>query len=251
MSMGFLCVLNLLADELNFSEKKVKRQKDDGFLLKDPELYIAQGIRKPQAAIDKSDHGNVKFDEGSYKKFIFTSHKNIPDNPDQDIGADDSDEEYPDGGLVDDDDDDDDADDDKDNTGEGLNDKFKTGSLNKIFEPYDFQNMSKLIFAKPPLRFQEIPNGKQMSEEKVMVPSDVKEPLGKHAVSEGIFWSTYVEKMVPKGRSSKKNIDIDHRRYLLSKSKSYKYLLYIEMTNGRGIYHISLLSANMTGKIWN
>lgn len=205
MTMGFLCILNLLAHELNFSEKTAKKQNENRFVLQDPELYIAQGIRKPQAAVDKSDHDNVNLEYGSHRKFVFTSHNNIPENEDLNIGADDSDEEYSNGGVKGEEEGDDGDDDDIDDTvdewkGDNL-DIHSQSKVQKVFEPYDFQNMSKLIFAKPPLRFQEVPNGKQMGEEKVMAQAGVREFSPKLAVSEGIFWSPYVEKMVPKGFS--------------------------------------------------
>ncbi|XP_022338612.2 four-jointed box protein 1-like [Crassostrea virginica] len=197
MTMGFVCVLNLLAHELNFSEKSVKTQSENRFVLQDPKLYIAQGIRKPQAAVDKSDHDN--FDLSSHRKFVFTSHDNIPEKDEPNVQAEDSDEEYSNVRLNEDEDDDnfDDTDDDSNNNMD-LNSKSR---VQRIFEPYDFQNMSKLIFAKPPLRFQEISDRKQMVEEKVIAESDVKGFSGKLAVSEGIFWSPYVERMVPKGFS--------------------------------------------------
>lgn len=195
MTMGFVCVLNLLAHELNFSEKSVKTQSENRFVLQDPKLYIAQGIRKPQAAVDKSDHDN--FDLSSHRKFVFTSHDNIPEKDEPNVQAEDSDEEYSNVRLNEDEDDDnfDDTDDDSNNNMD-LNSKSR---VQRIFEPYDFQNMSKLIFAKPPLRFQEISDRKQMVEEKVIAESNVKGFSGKLAVSEGIFWSPYVERMVPKG----------------------------------------------------
>lgn len=206
--MGFLCILNLLAHELNFSEKTAKKQNENRFVLQDPELYIAQGIRKPQAAVDKSDHDNVNLEYGSHRKFVFTSHNNIPENEDLNIGADDSDEEYSNGGVKGEEEGDDGDGDDIDDTvdewkGDNL-DIHSQSKVQKVFEPYDLQNMSKLIFAKPPLRFQEVPNGKQMAEEKVMAQAGVREFSPKLAVSEGIFWSPYVEKMVPKGNKARK-----------------------------------------------
>ncbi|XP_061166823.1 four-jointed box protein 1-like [Saccostrea echinata] len=202
MTVGFLCVLNLLVHELNFSEKIVNRKSENEFILEDPQTYIAQGIRKPQSAIDKSDQDNVNLDQGSYRKYIFTSHNNIPNDIDPDIGPDESDEEYTNGELMEDDDDD--NDDEKDNTDDEFHENLKISpqlKKQRIFEPHDFQNMSKLIFAKPPLRFQEVPiiNGKQMVG--VIAESDRRKFSGKLAVSERIFWSAFVEKMVPKGFS--------------------------------------------------
>lgn len=107
--------------------------------------------------------------------------------------------------------------------------------------------MSKLIFAKPPLRFQEVPDGKQMAEEKVMAQTGVREFSPKLAVSEGIFWSPYVERMVPKGNIARK---ILRSFWKINVIKSWISFCLINMVKVRNVREVQLIMSISKPNLW-
>jgi hypothetical protein len=74
---------------------------------------------------------------------------------------------------------------------------------NEIFEPGDFVNVSKIIFARPLLKYQEVP----ITEQQAPTISDNEEfirrkyqTLDGHYIVNGIYWSDLAENLVPKGK---------------------------------------------------
>lgn len=89
--------------------------------------------------------------------------------------------------------------DDEDEDENSMNDEKQ----NEIFEPGDFVNVSKIIFARPLLKYQEVP----ITEQQAPTISDNEEFIrrkyqtldGRYIVN-GIYWSDLAENLVPKGK---------------------------------------------------
>lgn len=177
------------------------------------ENYIARGQRKPKAAneneyylkefLQNSVIGNEINNERATTSFqdlrnkalrlesLHESEKKIVTNENalKDVESDvtnEENQEYEEN----------DEDEDEDYEEENSNEKVPQ---NKVFELGDFANVSKIIFARPLLKYQEVPNTEQQQMEEVYSGNIIQTLAGHQIVTDGIYWSDAAESLVPKG----------------------------------------------------
>ncbi|XP_076115188.1 four-jointed box protein 1-like [Mytilus galloprovincialis] len=105
---------------------------------------------------------------------------------------------------------DEDEDDDEDNE-ENSDEK---PPKNKIFEPGDFVNVSKIIFARPLLKYQDVQNNEgseTVDNNEDLIRQNYQTLSGEHIVTDGIYWSDLAEKIVPKGMDQDEAFQFVHK----------------------------------------
>jgi len=235
MSLFFLCVmlvLNMMANQLQSSN--TLEQLDMGEV-QEPEKefrnYIAKGRRNPMAAIEKTlsdsdtglgnlhvDHNSDitikhnslfdKLDNGKRKnrnriidlQGLNPVHVGLDDDKDEDDYYNDDNDDI-NNVVIEDSADEDEDDIDEDNENDSV--KIMHQKLDKrhdsMFQSKHFNvNRSKLIFTKPQLQYKEVSNNGAPA-------MAIKNGQGSHkkrgVTQEGIYWSSMVEDLVPKGKA--------------------------------------------------
>ena len=187
--------------------------------------FVAQGQRKPKAAYEsdllkelrQSSLETVDLVENSKQNLVENSLDNtqkleksflnrITDNDKLDVkivetgnvknNEENEEEDY------EDDDDYDDADDELKEDEEDY-ENSEESPKNKLFEPGDFVNASKIVFERPLLKYQEVPKQNQgeenIDETEKVIRQNFKTLTGNQMVTDGIYWSDAAEMAVPKG----------------------------------------------------
>lgn len=234
-AFSFVIVLNVMVNQLQNNEAGlqpgslfVKKQRDShGVVDLEFEHYVANGNRKIKAANDKvlnDGNNNVRVKLTKRKAIPAVKKLNFKFQKDQEIETslnddkntndlNNEDDNYSDdiNNVVIEDDDNDEDDDDNDeyvdddiNKNNGMTDV--KNKENSIFKPKDFLNESKAVFTKPPLRYQEVGkiNKKKNGNSKPLPGSNVGvvKFMNSKLITNGIYWSTEAEKIVPKGLTS-------------------------------------------------